>query len=61
MFGCTAAVVCCLFSPFYLLAPMSMMAIHFYNGEPGEENELIRFWMYPGILAIIAIVGTFLF
>ena len=61
MFGCTAAVVCCLFSPFYLLAPMSMMAIHFYNGEPGEENELMRFWMYPGILAIIAIVGTFLF
>ena len=61
LIGCSASVGCMLFSPFYVAAPMGFMAIHFYNGEKGEESRVMRYAMYPVILAIIAAAGFFLY
>jgi len=61
LIGCSASVGCMLFSPFYVAAPMGFMAIHFYNGEKGEESRIMRYAMYPVILSIIAAAGFFLY
>ena len=58
--GCGAAACCTVFSPFYLAAPMGFMAVHFYQGEQGEENRLINYAAYPALLLIAGIAGTFL-
>lgn len=57
--GSTAALVCTLVSPFYLLAPVSMLVIHFYNGEKGDENRIVSYLSYPVILAAIAALAYF--
>lgn len=55
--GCGVAVSCCLISPFYLASPMSFLAIHSYNGEPGERNRLVNYLAYPAILLVFGILG----
>lgn len=37
--GAVAAGACCLFSPFYLAAPIGALALHFYQGEKGAEKQ----------------------
>lgn len=59
LFGCIGAGICCAFSVFYMVSPMGMMVLHFYNGEPGEDHELVRFWAYPVLLAACAAVVHF--
>ena len=58
--GTSAAIACCLISPFYLVSPMGFMAIHFYNGEKGEQNKWVNYLAYPVILLAIGLVGIFL-
>ena len=58
--GCVAAACCSLFSPFYLAAPMGFMAVHFYQGEQGEENRIINYGAYPVLLLIAGIAGRYL-
>ena len=58
--GCAAAVVCSIISPFYLASPMSFLALHSYNGEPGDRNRLVNYLCYPVILLIIGIVAKFI-
>lgn len=53
----TASVVCTLFSPFFLAAPMGCLAIHFYNGEKGEQNRLVNYLAYPVLLLVIGLFG----
>lgn len=57
--GASAAMLCCLFSQFFLAAPMGFLAVHFYNGEKGADNRLINYLMYPALLLVIGISGTF--
>lgn len=59
--GCTATVVCTLFSMFYLAAPMSFLIIHFYNGERGESSRQLDYLVYPVALAVIGIASMLLF
>ena len=59
LFGATAAISCSLVSPFYLASPMSFLAIHFYNGEKGEENRMVNYLAYPVILLVVGIISTF--
>lgn len=54
--GAMAAVVCTLFSPFFLASPMGFLAVHLYNGEPGEQNRWVRYLTYPVILLIVGLV-----
>lgn len=55
--GAAAAMVCCLISPFFLASPMGFLAVHAYNGEPGELNRAVKYLAYPVILLVIALVG----
>lgn len=57
--GCVAAVVCTLFSPFYLAAPMGFLAVYFYNGEKGSSSPVVNYLMYPVALLIIGLIGIF--
>lgn len=59
LFGATAAISCSLVSPFYLASPMSFLAIHFYNGEKGEENRMVNYLCYPVILLVVGIVSVY--
>lgn len=59
--GMAAAALCTGISPFYLAAPMGFLAIHFYNGEPGEGNRLVNYLFYPVTLLVIGLVAMFAF
>ena len=56
--GATATMVCSLVSPFYLAAPMSFLIVHFYNGEPGENNRLVTYLAYPAVLLLVFALGA---
>ena len=57
--GMAAAALCTGISPFYLVAPMGFLAIHFYNGEKGEGSKLVNYLFYPVSLLAIALVAKF--
>lgn len=57
--GAVVMVLCCLISPYYIIAPIAMMAIHYYNGEPGEENRWIKYLAYPAMLLAIWAVTVY--
>ena len=59
LYGCIGSGICCAFSVFYMVSPMGMMVLHFYNGEPGEKNRFLRFWIYPVLLVIFAAAAHF--
>lgn len=59
--GCAAMFVCTIFSLFYLAAPLMFMMVHFYNGEPGEDNKLLNYLAYPAILLVIGLAGKYAF
>ena len=59
--GGGVAMVCSLYSPFYMVAPMSIMVLHFYNGEKGEENRLVSYLFYPVALLVVAVIGSLAF
>lgn len=61
MAGATGAIICMLYSPMFLLAPMGMLAVHIYNGEKGEDNRLVNYLAYPVLLLAVGLAGTFLF
>lgn len=56
--GATAAVLCSMISPFYMVTPMVFMLIHFYNGEEGETNKLFNYLFYPVCLIVFAVIGA---
>ena len=60
MAGATGAIVCMLYSPLFLVAPMGMLAVHLYNGEKGEDNRLVNYLAYPAILLAVGMAGMFL-
>lgn len=59
--GATAAIVCSLFSPFFLASPMAFLAIHMCNGERNEDNRLLNYLLYPAVLLLVGIVCPILF
>ena len=59
--GAAGAMCCTLFSIFYLASPLSFLVIHFYNGEPGENNRLVTYLAYPVLLLAIGLVGILAF
>ena len=58
--GCTAAFLCTVFSPYYLIAPMIFIALHMYNGEKGEENRVVSYLWYPVTLLVFGLVSAYL-
>lgn len=59
--GMAAAALCTGLSPFYLVAPMGFLAIHFYNGEEGESSRLVNYLFYPVALLVIGLIAKFAF
>ena len=57
--GMAAAALCTGISPFYLVAPMGFLAIHFYNGEKGEGSKVVNYLFYPVALLAIALIAKF--
>lgn len=57
--GMAVAAVCTVVSPFYLAGAMGFLAIHFYNGEPGEGNRVVNYLFYPVALLVIGLVAMF--
>lgn len=60
MFAFSGAMVCTMFSLYYLGACLSSIMLHRYNGERGEQNETLNYAFYPALLLIVGIVGLFL-
>lgn len=58
--GCAVGAMCSLLSPYYLATPMGFMAIHFYQGEKGDENKLVNYLAYPALLLAAALAGKFI-
>lgn len=58
--GAAAAIVCTVFSPFYLAAPMGFMAVHFYDGEPCTTSRTVNYLAYPVMLTAAAVLGMIL-
>ena len=58
--GCTAGFACTIFSLYYLACPFSFLALHFYNGEKGEQNRAVNYLSYPAILVAVWLVGAYL-
>ena len=59
--GMAAAALCTGLSPFYLIAPMGFLAIHFYNGEPGNSSKIVNYLFYPVALLVIGLVAKLAF
>lgn len=59
--GASASMLCCLFSMFFMAAPMGFLTIHFYNGEKGADNRLVNYLTYPVMLLVTGLVGILLF
>ncbi len=58
--GALAAVVCCLFSLFFMAAAMSFLILHFYEGEKGSGNRLIHYAAYPVLLLLVGLTASYL-
>ena len=56
-----AAMLCSLYSVFYMVAPMSILLVQFYNGEKGEENRKASYLFYPAALTIFCVIGCLVF
>lgn len=59
--GASASMLCCLYSMFFMAAPMGFLTIHFYNGEKGADNRLVNYLTYPVMLLVTGLVGILLF
>lgn len=58
--GAAAAVACMVISPFFLAAPMGFLAVHMYNGEPGDLSRPRKYLTYPAILLVVGLAGLLL-
>lgn len=58
--GACAALVCSLSSMLYMASPMGFLAIHFYNGEKGEQNRRVNYLTYPVLLLITWLAAALL-
>ncbi len=58
--GASAVMVCTVFSPFFLAAPMGFLALHMYNGEKSTTSHLVNYLTYPALLLFVGIAGMFL-
>ena len=58
--GATAAIVCTVFTPFFLAAPMCFLVVHCYDGEKSTTSRRASYLAYPCILMAAAIAGFIL-
>ena len=56
------AMVCAMFSVFFVAAPFACLFLHFYNGEKGEAEppRAVVYLAYPVLVLALALAGMFL-
>ena len=57
--GAVVAILCSIFSPFFVASPMGFLAVHLYNGEP-EEHKFANYLVYPGLLIVVLSIAYFI-
>lgn len=62
LIAASMAIVCTLFSMFFVMAPMGCLMLHMYNGEKGEvePNKIVTYLAYPVITLVLALGAMFL-
>ena len=55
--GASATILCGVSSVFFMVAPMSFLIIHNYNGEEGGNSRKVDYLAYPVILLAVALAG----
>lgn len=60
LFGAAAAMVCSMVNIFFMASPMIFLAIHFCNGEKGEQNRAVNYLAYPAMLLAVGLAGIYL-
>ena len=51
---------CSIFSMYYIAGILGFLAIHFYEGNKGEENRLVNYLAYPIILVVCGLLMVFM-
>lgn len=59
--GAAAAMLCSVSNIFFLISPMVFLAMHFCNGERGEQSRRANYLAYPAMLLTVGLCGIFLF
>ena len=55
--GCFTGIACAVFSPLYLFSPLAFLVIHFYSGERGGKNRLLKYLSYPLVLTVCLLIS----
>lgn len=58
--GAAAAMLCSVSNIFFMISPMVFLAIHFCNGEKGEQNRAVNYAAYPAMLLAVGLAARFL-
>lgn len=58
--GVVVCFACCVFSLYYLAAPISFLILYFYSGEKGSENRIVNYALYPAMLLVMGLTGVLL-
>lgn len=57
--GAVVAILCSIFSPFFVASPMGFLAVHMYNSEQ-EEHKFTNYLAYPGLLIVVLSIAYFI-
>lgn len=50
----------CIFSLYYLAAPISFLILHFYEGKKGNSSRLVNYGVYPALLVFFGVLTVLL-
>ena len=57
--GAVVAILCSIFSPFFVASPMGFLAVHLFGGEL-EEHKFTNYLVYPGLLIVVICIANFI-
>lgn len=49
---------CCIFSLYYMAAPIAFLILHFYGGEKGSSSRIVNYAAYPAMLVIFGLMSV---
>lgn len=58
--GMIVTFAACIFSPFYMVAPISFLILHFYEGEKGSSDRVVNYAAYPVLLIVFGVAAILL-
>lgn len=58
--GMLVTFAACALSPFYMIAPIAFLILHFYEGEQGNSSRMVNYAAYPVLLIMFGVLTAFL-